>query len=121
MLTGANLSGACIDNANLSGWVIKDVTCSHILEAKSGKQIKIEFGPQEFEKKYMQIRKTDEMITDLSGGNSMTDLQRLVEKYEKRMEELEAQIGALRHKHDILLEAARLLEEEAQKADVSTK
>ena len=51
----------------------------------------------------------------------MTDLQRLVEKYEKRMEELEAQIEALRGKHAILVEAARLLEEEAQKSDVGTK
>ena len=51
----------------------------------------------------------------------MTDLQRLIEKYEKRMAELEAQIEALRGKHDILVEAARLLEEEAQTPDVSRK
>ena len=51
----------------------------------------------------------------------MTHLQRLVEKYEKTMTELEAQIGALRHKHDILLEASRLLEEEAQTSDVSSE
>ncbi len=44
----------------------------------------------------------------------MTDLQQLIEKYEKRMTDLEAQIAALRHKHDTLLEALRLLEEEAQ-------
>ncbi len=48
----------------------------------------------------------------------MTDLQRVIEKYEKRMTELEAQMGVLRHKHDILLEASRLLEEEAQAPDV---
>ena len=120
-LTKANLSGACIDDANVSGWIIKDVTCSHIIEAKSGKQIKIGFEPQEFEKKYTQIRKTAEVITYLSGGKSMTDLQRLIEKYEKRMAELEAQIEALRGKHDILVEAARLLEEEAQTPDVSCK
>jgi len=120
-LTKANLSGACIDDANVSGWIIKDVTCSHIIEAKSGKQIKIGFEPQEFEKKYTQIRKTAEVITYLSGGKSMTDLQRLIEKYEKRIAELEAQIEALRGKHDILVEAARLLEEEAQTPDVSCK
>jgi len=51
----------------------------------------------------------------------MTDLQRLIEKYEKRMEELEAQIGALRHRHDVLLEASRLLEEEAQTSGVSNE
>jgi uncharacterized protein YjbI with pentapeptide repeats len=117
-LTRANLSGACIDNANISGWVIKDVTCSHIIEAQSGKQIKIGFEPKEFERKYMRIRKTAEVITYPSGGTSMTDLQRLIEKYEKRMVELDAQIAALRHKHDILLEASRLLEEEAQTPDV---
>ena len=42
----------------------------------------------------------------------MNDLQRLIEKYEKRIAELEAQIGALIRKRDILVEAARLLEEE---------
>jgi hypothetical protein len=43
---------------------------------------------------------------------AMTDLQRLIEKYEQRMTELEAQIRTLKHKCDILLEASRLLEEE---------
>ena len=47
----------------------------------------------------------------------MNDLQRLIEKYEKGMAELEAQIGALRHKYDILVEALRLLEEEAKAPD----
>jgi uncharacterized protein YjbI with pentapeptide repeats len=120
-LTKANLSGACIADANVSGWVIKDVTCSHIIEAKSGKQIKIGFEPQEFEKKYMPIRKTAEVVTYLSGGTSMTDLQQLIEKYEQRMAELEAQVEVLRHKHDVLLEASRLLEEEARTSDVSSE
>jgi uncharacterized protein YjbI with pentapeptide repeats len=120
-LTKANLSGACIDDANISGWVIKDVTCSHIIEAKSGKQMKVAFEPQEFEKKHTRIRKTADVITYLSGGNSMTDLQRLIEKYEKKMEGLEAQVAALRHNHDILLEASRLLEDEARTPDVSSE
>ena len=51
----------------------------------------------------------------------MTDLQQLIEKYEKKMAELEAQIAALKHKHDILVEAARLLEEEAETTDVSSQ
>ncbi len=51
----------------------------------------------------------------------MTDLQRLMEKYEKRIVELEAQIAALRHKQDILQEALRLLQEEAQTTDVSSQ
>ena len=42
----------------------------------------------------------------------MTDLQQLIEKYKMRMDELEAQLGALRHKHEVLVEASRLLEEE---------
>ncbi len=42
----------------------------------------------------------------------MIDLQRLIEKYEKRTTELEAQLGAMRHKHDVLVEASRLLEDE---------
>ncbi len=41
----------------------------------------------------------------------MTDLQRLIEKYEKRMAELEAQIEEVKRKHDILVEASRLLKE----------
>jgi hypothetical protein len=120
-LTGANLSGACIDNATISGWIIKDVTCSHIIEAESGKEITIGFEPLEFERKYAQIQTTVEVVTHPAGGTSMTDVQRLIEKYEKRMAELEAQIGALRHKHDILVEASRLLEEEAQAPDVSSQ
>ncbi len=113
-LTGANLSGARIDKANISGWVIKDVTCSHIIEAKSGMQLEIEFGPLEFERKYTLVRKTAEVITYLSGGNSMADLQGLIEKYEKRVKETEAHLAELRRKQDILLEAARLVEEEAK-------
>ena len=69
----------------------------------------------------MPIRKTAEVVTYLSGGNSMTDLQRLIEKYEQRMAELEAQVEVLRHKHDVLLEASRLLEEEARTFDVSSE
>jgi hypothetical protein len=44
--------------------------------------------------------------------HTMANLQRLIDKYEKRMAELEVQIGALRHKHNVLLEATRLLQEE---------
>ena len=64
-LTKANLSGACIDNANLSEWVIKDVTCSHIIQANSGKQIRIGFEPLEFEKKYTQVGKIAELILSI--------------------------------------------------------
>ncbi len=120
-LTGANLNGACIDNATISGWIIEDVNCSYITEVKSGKQVKIGFGPQEFEKKYTRMRIAAEVVAYPSGGRSMDDVQRLIEKYEKRIAELEAQIGALRHKHDILVEASRLLEEEAQAPDASNQ
>ena len=118
-LTKANLSGACIDNATISECVIKDISCSHIREATSGKPITIGFEPQAFEKKHPQMRATAEIVLYPSGDTSMTDLQQLIEKYEKRMAELEAQIEELRHKHDILVEASRLLEEEAQISDVS--
>ncbi len=59
-------------------------------------------------------------MTDLQ-RLSMTDLQRLIEKYQSSMADLEAQIAALRHRHDILVEAARLLEEEPQTPDVSSQ
>ncbi|HME42679.1 MAG TPA: tetratricopeptide repeat protein [Syntrophorhabdales bacterium] len=41
------------------------------------------------------------------------DLQRLIEKYRKEITQLEAQIEEVKHKHAILVEASRLLEEEA--------
>jgi chromatin segregation and condensation protein Rec8/ScpA/Scc1 (kleisin family) len=41
----------------------------------------------------------------------MTDLQRLIEKYGNEITELEAQIVEVKHKHDILVEASRLLEQ----------
>jgi tetratricopeptide (TPR) repeat protein len=40
------------------------------------------------------------------------DLQRLIEKCRKEITQLEAQVKEVKHKHDILLEASRLLEEE---------
>jgi tetratricopeptide (TPR) repeat protein len=40
------------------------------------------------------------------------NLQRLIEKYRKEITQLEAQVEEVKHKHDILLEASRLLEEE---------
>ena len=40
------------------------------------------------------------------------DLQRLIEKYTKEIVQLEAQVEEVKHKHDILVEASRLLEEE---------
>ena len=117
-LTEANLSGACIDNATISEWVIKDIMCSHLRKANSGKEIMVGFEPQAFEKKYTRMRTIAEVVPYPSGGTSMTDLQQLIEKYGRTMAELEAQLGVLRHKHDILLEAARLLEEEDQVSDV---
>jgi uncharacterized protein YjbI with pentapeptide repeats len=118
-LTQSNLSGACIDNATISEWVIKDVTCSHTREAKSG--ITVQFEPQAFEKKYTRMRTMAEVVSCPSGGTSMTDLQQLIEKYQRRMADLEAQIAALRRKHDILVEASRLLEEEPHTPDVGSQ
>ncbi len=120
-LTQANLSGACIDNATISEWVVNGVICSHIKEAKSGEQIARRFEPEAYEKKYGRMRAKGDIIPQTAGGMNMTDLQQLIEKYQRRMAELEAQLTALRHKHDILVEAARLLEEEAQVPDVSAQ
>ncbi len=74
------------------------------------------------------MRTMAEVVPYPSGGTSMTnlqqlsttDLQQLIEKYQRRMADLEAQIAALRHKHDVLVEASRLLEEEPQTPDVSS-
>jgi Sec-independent protein translocase protein TatA len=41
------------------------------------------------------------------------DLQRLIEKYRKEITRLEAEAEEVKHKHDILVEASRLLEEES--------
>ena len=40
------------------------------------------------------------------------DLQRLIEKYRKEITQLEAQVEEVKRRHDILVEASRLLEEE---------
>ncbi len=42
----------------------------------------------------------------------MTDLQRLMEKYRKEITQLEAEVEEVKHKHGILVEAARLFEQE---------
>ena len=41
----------------------------------------------------------------------MTDLERLIEWYRIEITQLEAQIVEVKHKHDVLVEASRLLEE----------
>jgi tetratricopeptide (TPR) repeat protein len=43
------------------------------------------------------------------------DLQRLIEKYRKEITQLEAEVEEVKHKHDILVEASLLLEEEVLK------
>jgi len=42
----------------------------------------------------------------------MDDLQRLIQKFKKEIAQLEAQVEVVRHKHNVLIEASRLLEEE---------
>ena len=42
----------------------------------------------------------------------MTDLQRLIEKYRKEITRLQAEAEEAKHKHDILVEASRLLKED---------
>jgi len=43
----------------------------------------------------------------------VTDLQRLIEKYTNEIEQFEGQLREVKRKHDILMEAARLVDEEA--------
>jgi hypothetical protein len=43
----------------------------------------------------------------------MTDLHLLIEKYKKTIAQIEGQIVEVKHKHDVLVEASHLLEEEA--------
>jgi uncharacterized protein YjbI with pentapeptide repeats len=64
-LTKAVLSGACIDKANLAGWVIKNIVCDHIVQVKSGKQIKIPFKTKEFETRYSQAVRIVELILSI--------------------------------------------------------
>ena len=45
-------------------------------------------------------------------GYLMDDLQRLIQKYEKEIAQLQAHVGEIKHKLDIMVEASRLLEEE---------
>ena len=42
----------------------------------------------------------------------ITDLQQLIERYRKEITQLETQVEKVKHKHDILVKASRLLEEE---------
>jgi len=86
---------------------------SYILDALKRAEQKLQSAAErEGLEPLTRVRTAAEVSTYPSGGTSMNDLQRLIEKYEKRIAELEAQIGALIRKRDILVEAARLLEEE---------
>jgi hypothetical protein len=64
-LTKAILNGADIDNANLAEWIIKDITCTHIVQAKYGSKRIIKFAPQEFEKKYAHTVTMAELILSI--------------------------------------------------------
>ena len=61
---------------------------------------------------FRRVRTTAEVLTQPSGSNGMTDLQQLIEQSEKSIPELESELDALKHNHDILVEASRLLEED---------
>jgi rubrerythrin len=59
-----------------------------------------------------QLRVLPHLEKETAGGNTTADLQRLIEKYKKEITQLEAQVKEIEHKRDILVEAARLLQEE---------
>ena len=60
-----------------------------------------------------QLRVLPHLEKETAGNSMITDLQRLIEKYKKETAQLEADVEEVKRKHDILLEASRLLEEEA--------
>jgi hypothetical protein len=63
-------------------------------------------------KKAEEQRRKNTSEQRLLESSTITNLDWLIEKYEKRMTELETEIGLLRRNRNVLLEASRLLEEE---------
>jgi hypothetical protein len=60
-LSKADISGANLNDANLSQWVIKGIRCSNII----WKGKRLEFKEGEFEKAFTTIENTIEMILDV--------------------------------------------------------
>jgi hypothetical protein len=46
--------------ANLTDWIIRGVSCSHIVQKKHGAEKIIKFAPQEFEKEYTHVEMIEE-------------------------------------------------------------
>jgi uncharacterized protein YjbI with pentapeptide repeats len=62
-LAKATLSGARIDYANLLGWRVQGVTCTHIVRGDT-REI-VPFRPHEFENKYLQNSQLFEIILEV--------------------------------------------------------
>jgi uncharacterized protein YjbI with pentapeptide repeats len=59
--SGSDMSGVCLDECNFSNWIIKGVTCTHII--RNGKRI--DFTEGGFEKAFTSIEQTVELILEL--------------------------------------------------------
>lgn len=62
-LAKATLSGARLDYANLLGWKVQGVTCTHIV--RGDRREIVHFRPQEFENKYLQNCQLFELILEV--------------------------------------------------------
>ena len=64
-LHGANLSGVCLDDAVLSGWTIKGVTCTHLITVNNGQKDMRKFETGEFEKEFSERERVSEMTLSI--------------------------------------------------------
>ena len=76
-LTDAVLNGICMDNANISGWNIRDVICTHIIQDIEQKKV-IKFADKEFEKKYTQIESIAEIILSIPLNESASFIGKFI-------------------------------------------
>jgi hypothetical protein len=58
----ANINGSCLIDANLSKWIITDITCTHIFQARGEGTHRMDFEPKEFEKRYTYLEHIAEII-----------------------------------------------------------
>ncbi|MBN1103119.1 MAG: pentapeptide repeat-containing protein [Deltaproteobacteria bacterium] len=62
-LSGADLSGIRLFQTDLSGCVLADILCTHVLEGEAGEMIRL--SPGEFESRYTKNKKISEMIVEI--------------------------------------------------------
>jgi uncharacterized protein YjbI with pentapeptide repeats len=64
-LHGANLSGVCLDDAVLSGWIIRGVICTHLITVSSGQKDIRKFEAGQFEKEFSERERVSEMTLSI--------------------------------------------------------